>query len=126
MRSVKIFPFSCALPLLLGLSVVFGDCGPKFGGKCSCGGGQYQEKNEQYIVNCTNTGFNNTAVLQHIPPQTQVGTKSYCVGQLQPVHLNRKQQHILSARFGYLESMNNLVLILHFSFRSYFQTAIPV
>ncbi|XP_023702516.1 trophoblast glycoprotein [Cryptotermes secundus] len=72
MRFVTIFPFSHALPMLLGLSVVFGDCGPKFGGKCSCGEGQYQEKNEQYIVNCTNTGFNNISVLQHIPPQTQV------------------------------------------------------
>lgn len=60
------------LPLLLGMTLVSGDCGPKFGGKCSCGEGQYQEKNEQYIVNCTNAGFNNTSVLQHIPPQTQV------------------------------------------------------
>jgi hypothetical protein len=91
MRFVTIFPFSYALPMLLGLSVVFGDCGPKFGGKCSCGEGQYQEKNEQYIVNCTNTGFNNTSVLQHIPPQTQVDTKTYCVRQPQPVHVNRKQ-----------------------------------
>jgi hypothetical protein len=80
--------------MLLGLSLAFGDCGPKFGGKCSCGEGQYQEKNEQYIVNCTNTGFNNTSVLQHIPPQTQVGTKTYYVGQPQPVHVNRKQWNL--------------------------------
>lgn len=60
------------LPLLLEMTFVSGDCGPKFGGKCWCGVGQYQENNEQYIVNCTNTGFNNTSVLQHIPAQTQV------------------------------------------------------
>jgi len=63
------------LPLLLEMTLVSGDCGPKFGGKCWCGVGQYQENNEQYIVNCTNTGFNNTSVLQHIPAQTQVRTK---------------------------------------------------
>jgi hypothetical protein len=68
--------FSCVL-LLLRLSFAFGDCGPEFGGKCSCGKGEYEGKNEQYIVNCTNTGFNNTSVLQHIPSQTQVCTKHY-------------------------------------------------
>jgi len=77
MELVTVFPFSCILLLLLGLSLVLGDCGPEFGGKCSCGEGQYQEKKGQYIVNCTNTGFNNTSVLQHIPPQTQVSTESF-------------------------------------------------
>lgn len=80
--------------MLIGLSVAFGDCGLKFGGKCSCGVGQYQEKNDQYIVNCTNTDFNNTLVLQHISPETQVGTRSYCEGQPPPMHLNRKQLNI--------------------------------
>ena len=63
------------LPLLLEMTLVSGDCGPNFEGKCWCGVAQYQEKNEQYIVNCTNTGFNNASVLQHIPAETQVWTK---------------------------------------------------
>jgi hypothetical protein len=75
MRFVTIYPMWYLLPLLLEMTLVSGDCGPKFGGKCWCGVGQYQENNEQYIVNCTNTGFNNTSVLQHIPPQTEVRTK---------------------------------------------------
>jgi len=62
---------------VLALSLVLGDCSPEFGGKCTCGKGEYEGRNEQYIVNCTNTGFNNTLVLQHIPPQTQVCTKHY-------------------------------------------------
>ncbi|XP_021938408.1 trophoblast glycoprotein [Zootermopsis nevadensis] len=72
MEYVKNLLFSCVLLLSLELSLAFGDCGPEFGGKCSCQKGEYDGKNEQYIVNCTDTGFNDTSVLQHIPPQTQV------------------------------------------------------
>jgi hypothetical protein len=75
MRFVTIYPMWYVLPLLLEMTLVSADCGPKFGGKCWCGVGQYQENSEQYIVNCTNTRFENTSVLQHIPAQTQVRTK---------------------------------------------------
>lgn len=65
-------PLLWTFVLLLGISKALEKCTFKFGEKCLCGKSQYQEKSEQYIVNCTDTGFTNTSVLQHIPPQTQV------------------------------------------------------
>lgn len=58
--------------LLLAVPIVNGgDCGPKFKNKCSCGKGEYIDR-IQYIVNCTNSGFRDTAMLEHLPPQTEV------------------------------------------------------
>ncbi|CAG9805811.1 unnamed protein product [Chironomus riparius] len=48
-----------------------GDCGAKFQNKCSCGLGEYIDR-MQYIVNCTNTGFRDTTMLQALPKQTEV------------------------------------------------------
>lgn len=48
-----------------------GDCGAKFQNKCSCGLGEYIDR-MQYIVNCTNMGFRDTAMLQALPKQTEV------------------------------------------------------
>lgn len=47
------------------------DCGPHFHGKCSCGRSEYDSV-LQYIVNCTNTGFHNTDVLEFMPRNTEV------------------------------------------------------
>lgn len=58
--------------LLLALPIVNGgDCGAKFRNKCSCGFGKYIDS-IQYIVNCTNTGFRDTSMLEQLPPQTEV------------------------------------------------------
>nr|CAD7437526.1 unnamed protein product [Timema bartmani] len=47
------------------------DCGPQFQGKCLCGIVDYQERMHQYVVNCTNSGFKNTAMLEFLPSQTE-------------------------------------------------------
>lgn len=58
--------------ILLAVPIVNGgDCGPKFKNKCSCGMGEYIDR-IQYIVNCTNSGFRDTSMLEHLPPQTEV------------------------------------------------------
>lgn len=46
------------------------NCGPEFKG-CTCGDVLYQDQ-IQYVVNCSNTGFTDTAVLQHLPDEIQV------------------------------------------------------
>lgn len=46
-------------------------CGLKFGDKCSCGVIQYDYK-KQYVVNCTNTAFTNTSVLEYLPSDVEV------------------------------------------------------
>ncbi|XP_059619768.1 leucine-rich repeat-containing protein 15 [Phlebotomus argentipes] len=58
--------------VLLNVSSVWsGGCGSVFKGKCSCGYGNY-DNSRRYIVNCTNTGFRDTAVLENLPPETEV------------------------------------------------------
>lgn len=62
--------------LVLGIvaalsSVLAGNCGVNFKGKCSCGRSIYDNR-PQYIVNCTNEGFKDTAVLEHLPEETEV------------------------------------------------------
>ncbi|XP_058823101.1 phospholipase A2 inhibitor beta-like isoform X2 [Topomyia yanbarensis] len=47
------------------------DCGEKFRGKCSCGTQMYNYQT-RYVVNCTNEGFRDTAVLEYLPKQTEV------------------------------------------------------
>lgn len=46
-------------------------CGPNFPSACTCGNEKY-EYTVQYIVNCTNTGLNNTSVLEHMPEQVEI------------------------------------------------------
>lgn len=46
-------------------------CDPHFNGRCTCGIGNY-EGYQRYIVNCTDAGFTSTAVLVHMPAETQV------------------------------------------------------
>lgn len=46
-------------------------CGLKFGDKCSCGVTEYDYK-QQYVVNCTNTAFTNTSVLEYLPSEVEV------------------------------------------------------
>lgn len=61
-----------SVALLLAVPIVNGgDCGPKFKNKCHCGMAEYIDRT-QYIVNCTNTGFTDTTMLEHLPPQTEV------------------------------------------------------
>ncbi|KAJ9591876.1 hypothetical protein L9F63_001599, partial [Diploptera punctata] len=43
-----------------------------FNAKCTCGVGPYMEADSQYIVNCTDSGFTDTSVLQHVPNETEV------------------------------------------------------
>lgn len=68
---------------LAGIAVASASqCGPEFDGKCFCGEITYQDQ-VQYVVNCTDTAFANTSVLEHLPEQTQVGRKEAgrkCVG----------------------------------------------
>ncbi|ETN63575.1 leucine-rich transmembrane protein [Anopheles darlingi] len=47
------------------------DCGREFRGKCDCGMRMYNYR-PQYVVNCTDTGFRDTLVLEHLPAQTEV------------------------------------------------------
>lgn len=47
------------------------DCGPKFKGKCICSEIEY-DRSIKYVVNCTDTGFRDTSVLEFVPEQTQV------------------------------------------------------
>lgn len=47
------------------------DCGPAFRGQCSCGIIEYDYR-PQYVVNCTNVGFSNTSVLEHMPSEADV------------------------------------------------------
>ncbi|CRK98125.1 CLUMA_CG011493, isoform A [Clunio marinus] len=58
---------------MIFLSIPFingGDCGPKFNDKCSCGMSKYNDR-IQYVVNCTNNGFREVSMLQHLPLQTE-------------------------------------------------------
>lgn len=55
-------------------------CDAEFSSKCSCGDMDYLGK-VQYVVNCTNTNFQNASVLQNLPSKTQV---SRCLGFITP------------------------------------------
>ncbi|XP_026474196.1 phospholipase A2 inhibitor [Ctenocephalides felis] len=52
-------------------SALDGGCGKLFNGKCICGLTTYGDR-EQYVVNCTNTGFEDTKVLENLPEATEV------------------------------------------------------
>lgn len=47
------------------------NCGMAFKGKCSCGITEY-DRILQYVVNCTNGGFSNTSILEHMPKEVEV------------------------------------------------------
>ncbi|XP_058059802.1 trophoblast glycoprotein [Anopheles bellator] len=57
--------------VLLPVLSLADDCGREFRGKCSCGYQMYNYQT-QYVVNCTDTGFRDTLVLEHLPAQTEV------------------------------------------------------
>lgn len=62
------------LKIIIGttiLTVADNSCGPAFRGKCSCGNITYDFRS-QYVVNCTNEGFSNTSVLEHMPAGVDV------------------------------------------------------
>ena len=46
-------------------------CPPDFGGRCICGKANYNGR-QRYIVNCTNTEFNDAAMLEKLPIPTEV------------------------------------------------------
>lgn len=46
-------------------------CGPKFNGKCFCGTQSYENK-QKYVVNCTDTKFTDTNVLENLPNEIEV------------------------------------------------------
>jgi hypothetical protein len=61
-----------SVALLLAAPIVNGgDCGAKFKNKCWCGKGDTVE-GVRYIVNCTNSGFRDTSMLESLPPQTEM------------------------------------------------------
>lgn len=65
------------IPLIILITVAplltFGEsCGPKFNGKCTCGIVDYTNEGQRYVVNCTDTGFKDTTILEYLPEQTQV------------------------------------------------------
>lgn len=47
------------------------ECGQAFRGQCTCGTIDYDDQ-QQYVVNCTNVGFSNTSVLEHMPDEVDV------------------------------------------------------
>uniref|UniRef100_A0A1B0D3D2 Uncharacterized protein n=1 Tax=Phlebotomus papatasi TaxID=29031 RepID=A0A1B0D3D2_PHLPP len=58
--------------VLLNISSTWGGgCGPLFKSKCTCGYGNY-DNSRRYIVNCTDTGFKDSTVLENLPPETEV------------------------------------------------------
>lgn len=48
-----------------------GGCGPEFQGKCTCGKQNYIDK-LKFVVNCTDAGFKDTSMLEHMPNNTEV------------------------------------------------------
>ena len=75
---MKMMKFPILFIVLLVLETSYSAMRPcTFHAKCTCGIGPYQEANSQYIVNCTDTGFTDTAVLQHIPNQTEVSKNEH-------------------------------------------------
>lgn len=50
------------------------ECGPAFKNRCYCLTTCYDDR-LQYVVNCTNTGFQDTSPLLHLPNDTQVSIR---------------------------------------------------
>lgn len=48
-----------------------GYCGAEFQDKCWCGFTEY-DRSQKYVVNCTNSGFPDTSVLEHMPSSVEV------------------------------------------------------
>lgn len=74
MLNASIFKYHICIFLLFGITPTLsdnGNCGIEFKGKCWCGIAEYNRV-PQYIVNCTNEGFSNTAVLEHMPADVEV------------------------------------------------------
>lgn len=46
-------------------------CPPDFGGRCLCGKANYNGR-QRYLVNCTNSKFEDAAMLEKLPLQTEV------------------------------------------------------
>lgn len=46
-------------------------CPSPFNGKCFCGETEYDQR-QQYVVNCTNAGFQNASVLEYMPSNVEV------------------------------------------------------
>lgn len=53
------------------LSASNSSCGNSFHGKCLCGISSYDRIN-QFVVNCTNEGFSDTSILEHMPKEVEV------------------------------------------------------
>lgn len=47
-------------------------CPPNFHNQCTCYRGDYFDRKNQYIVNCSDIGFRDTSVLQRLPPHVEV------------------------------------------------------
>lgn len=52
-------------------TIYAGSCGDEFKGKCWCGVTEY-DGTQKYVVNCTNQGFSNTLVLEHMPINVEI------------------------------------------------------
>lgn len=70
MRTTFRFTFLLLLHLS-ALHAAVNKCYTKLLDACFCGP-VYFERHERFIVNCTNTGFNNTDMLSRLPEQTEV------------------------------------------------------
>lgn len=59
------------IKIIIDTALADDSCGPAFRGRCSCGTIDY-DFHRQYVVNCTNEGFSNTSVLEHMPSEVDV------------------------------------------------------
>ncbi|KAI9559713.1 hypothetical protein GHT06_013718 [Daphnia sinensis] len=72
MSSKKLAMYVCVAWMMAIIGSSFATtCPPDFGGRCVCGQANYNGK-ERYLVNCTNTHFNDAAMLEKLPIQTEV------------------------------------------------------
>lgn len=63
--------FIFILSKIASTTAIIGSCGPVFQKKCLCGVIEY-DRLQQYVVNCTNAGFYDTSVLEHMPEEVAV------------------------------------------------------
>lgn len=74
-------PLLKILLLVSAIEVSFADsCPPDFGGRCSCGKTNYNGR-ERFLVNCTNSQFQDAAMLEKLPVETEVVIFRGCIQQ---------------------------------------------
>ncbi|XP_054271638.1 toll-like receptor 3 [Macrosteles quadrilineatus] len=71
MMDWPIFSIFLYVSVILPVKSLVVPCNDSFTSKCLCGDIDYMGK-RQFVVNCTNTNFQNASVLQNLPSKTQV------------------------------------------------------